>query len=367
MEETANNPIIGIDVSNGKEYTVALNDKGEEEIISAIDNAETIEEVESIEKGIDNEIEKVLKEKEISDEKVFELEELNEEDKKQLSEEEIRVYDIALELKKDDENKINLLENYSDRLTEEEKILLENKNKEAETQIRARLILEGLGVAARIEENKFKKKANNIIRTTYPVAIINQYFKLNAKRFELTEENKEDKSAIERAKSYYYTLGIKKLLDMSKDEVFLSRLIKQCSDKRYKRHIEDIDFFIGKAIGQNGEARQSSVNNVKKLDENIKKVFFKHFMYDIWKLDNEFNNAISRAYGYAVSEIVKKSDIRSNDMIEIYFYNANVAVFTMMGSKDSYKDLTGDAKTCYDYVYEFVENVYNYFKSLTEK
>ena len=356
-----------------KEYLEKMN-KNFQDALKNLDN-KSEEEVDKIDKDLDTEIENLINEKVEADHS-FTLDELSEEDKKLLTEEEIKVYNTGRLIQMDEvqgNKSLNLLGIADDiGLTEEEKILLSSEDikikKEAEESIRSRLILEGLGVAAKLEQDKFKVKADKIMKTTYPVTIINQYFKLNAKRFEVTEESlKEDKDIEEKAKSYYYTVGIKKMLDMAKDPLFLSRLKKQCSDKRYKRHIEDIDFFIGKAIGNNMQARNSAVNSVKKLDENIRKIFFKHFMMKIWKLDEDNNYAISRAYGYALSEIARKSDIRSNDMIEIYFYNANIGVLTMMGSKDSYKDLIGDAALFYSYVYDFINLIYEYFKKEENK
>lgn len=356
-----------------KEYLEKMN-KNFQDALKNLDN-KSEEEVDKIDKDLDTEIENLINEKVEADHS-FTLDELSEEDKKLLTEEEIKVYNTGRLIQMDEvqgNKSLNLLGIADDiGLTEEEKILLSSEDikikKEAEESIRSRLILEGLGVAAKLEQDKFKVKADKIMKTTYPVTIINQYFKLNAKRFEVTEESlKEDKDIEEKAKSYYYTVGIKKILDMAKDPLFLSRLKKQCSDKRYKRHIEDIDFFIGKAIGNNMQARNSAVNSVKKLDENIRKIFFKHFMMKIWKLDEDNNYAISRAYGYALSEIARKSDIRSNDMIEIYFYNANIGVLTMMGSKDSYKDLVGDAALFYSYVYDFINLIYEYFKKEENK
>lgn len=356
-----------------KEYLEKMN-KNFQDALKNLDN-KSEEEVDKIDKDLDTEIENLINEKVEADHS-FTLDELSEEDKKLLTEEEIKVYNTGRLIQMDEvqgNKSLNLLDIADDiGLTEEERILLSSKyikiKKEAEESIRSRFILEGLGVAAKLEQDKFKVKADKIMKTTYPVTIINQYFKLNAKRFEVTEESlKEDKDIEEKAKSYYYTVGIKKMLDMAKDPLFLSRLKKQCSDKRYKRHIEDIDFFIGKAIGNNMQARKSAINSVKKLDENIRKIFFKHFMMKIWKLDEENNYAISRAYGYALSEIARKSDIRSNDMIEIYFYNANIGVLTMMGSKDSYKDLIGDAALFYSYVYDFINLIYEYFKKEENK
>lgn len=355
------------------EYLEKMN-KNFQDALKNLDN-KSEEEVDKIDKDLDTEIENLINEKVEADHS-FTLDELSEEDKKLLTEEEIKVYNTGRLIQMDEvqgNKSLNLLDIADDiGLTEEERILLSSKDikikKEAEESIRSRFILEGLGVAAKLEQDKFKVKADKIMKTTYPVTIINQYFKLNAKRFEVTEESlKEDKDIEEKAKSYYYTVGIKKMLDMAKDPLFLSRLKKQCSDKRYKRHIEDIDFFIGKAIGNNMQARNSAINSVKKLDENIRKIFFKHFMMKIWKLDEDNNYAISRAYGYALSEIARKSDIRSNDMIEIYFYNANIGVLTMMGSKDSYKDLIGDAALFYSYVYDFINLIYEYFKKEENK
>ena len=355
------------------EYLEKMN-KNFQDALKNLDN-KSEEEVDKIDKDLDTEIENLINEKVEADHS-FTLDELSEEDKKLLTEEEIKVYNTGRLIQMDEvqgNKSLNLLGIADDiGLTEEERIILSSEDikikKEAEESIRSRLILEGLGVAAKLEQDKFKVKADKIMKTTYPVTIINQYFKLNAKRFEVTEESlKEDKDIEEKAKSYYYTVGIKKILDMAKDPLFLSRLKKQCSDKRYKRHIEDIDFFIGKAIGNNMQARNSAVNSVKKLDENIRKIFFKHFMMKIWKLDEDNNYAISRAYGYALSEIARKSDIRSNDMIEIYFYNANIGVLTMMGSKDSYKDLIGDAALFYSYVYDFINLIYEYFKKEENK
>ena len=355
------------------EYLEKIN-KNFQDALKNLDN-KSEEEVDKIDKDLDTEIENLINEKVEADHS-FTLDKLSEEDKKLLTEEEIKVYNTGRLIQMDEvqgNKSLNLLDIADDiGLTEEERILLSSKDikikKEAEESIRSRFILEGLGVAAKLEQDKFKVKADKIMKTTYPVTIINQYFKLNAKRFEVTEESiKEDKDIEEKAKSYYYTVGIKKMLDMAKDPLFLSRLKKQCSDKRYKRHIEDIDFFIGKAIGNNMQARNSAINSVKKLDENIRKIFFKHFMMKIWKLDEDNNYAISRAYGYALSEIARKSDIRSNDMIEIYFYNANIGVLTMMGRKDSYKDLIGDAALFYSYVYDFINLIYEYFKKEENK
>lgn len=365
-------PIIPQEVDymrNKNEYLEKMNNDFKD-ALKKIDNSNE-EEIDEIDKNLDSQIENLINEKAEADHS-FTFGELSEEDKKLLTDEELDVYNTGKLLQEYEiegkSNSLNLQE-ITNRLSDEEKFLLNSEDekvrKEAEESIRNKLILEGLGVAAKLEQDKFKVKADKIMKTTYPVAIINQYFKLNAKRFEVTEESiKENPGIQEKAKSYYYTVGIKKMLDMAKDPLFLSRLRKQCSDKRYKRHIEDIDFFIGKAIGNNMKARKSAVNSVKKLDLNIRNIFFKHFMMKIWKLDEANNHAISRAYSYAISEIARKSDIRSDDMIEIYFYNANIGVLSMMGSKDSYKDLVGDAALFYNYVYDFINIVYEYFKKL---
>ena len=294
------------------------------------------------------------------------LEELTEEDMKVLSEEEINHYKIGKILYDDEEErKLNPLDVIPETLlTDEEKFLVSDDNKDEKTKkdtietLRSKFILSALEISGNLIQKKFNKEASDFMSKTYPGQIVNHYFKQNNRKFnKYTKEELAFNPALEgEGIAYNHTISMDKMLELSKNEVFLNRLVKQCKGKRFTRKIDDLNYFIGRRIGM---SKRTYTNSVNILPEFIKKCFFKNFKLDIYALDDQNEHAISRAYLCAMHEIMKKTDVRGSAMVEIYFYNLNVAMLAQLKDHSLLKD---DGDVCYTNISEFVMNVYNYFK-----
>ena len=167
------------------------------------------------------------------------------------------------------------------------------------------------------------------------------------------EEGKEN--TLERNKAFATTITMSRMIQLSTDPVFLNKLTKQSEERRYNRHIENLNFILAKKLKTNEKSATTTVNQ---LESEIRKTFFGKFKYSINGLNAQLNGVISKAYAIAMDEIAKKSFSNQIDFVEIYFYNINM---NMLAQSTSYSNLTGSAKIAYENTLEFITNIYNYF------
>ena len=308
----------------------------------------------------------------------FEFEDLTEEEYKQLSEDEVKVFKIGRELYLDNENKLNLdwvidkilsnteKEEYEkdlEGLTDKEK---EDLNKTLFENLKGSAILKAIDIYMRFYQKRFSEQIKDVMQRTYPEEILKHYFDMNNKEFSYDEDNnviihdeEETEFDYKRKEAYLESINLTKLLEYSKNKLFLNRLLKQCNNKRYFRHLDDFNYYIGRHVNKSMGTPNNKTNTADALPDLIEKIVFDRFTFDIYKLNEGNNYAISRAIVYFIADILKTTPLRDPGIYSIYFYNMNCVALSEI---DKYDHLTGAAKRFYDNLVEFISNIYLYFK-----
>ena len=206
----------------------------------------------------------------------------------------------------------------------------------------------------------------DVMQRTYPEEILKHYFDMNNKEFGYDEDNnviihdeEETEFDYKRKEAYLESINLTKLLEYSKNKLFLNRLLKQCNNKRYFRHLDDFNYYIGRHVNKSMGTSNNKTNTADALPDLIEKIVFDRFTFDIYKLNEGNNYAISRAIVYFIADILKTTPLRDPSIYSIYFYNMNCVALSEI---DKYDHLTGAAKRFYDNLVEFISNIYLYFK-----
>ena len=307
----------------------------------------------------------------------FEFEDLTEEEYKQLDEDQTKIFKTGRALYLDNENKLNMewlieqvltetekKEYYEDLngLTEPEKEKLNNSLFE---QLKNTAILKAMDIYMKFYRDRFSKQVNDVMQRTYPEEILKHYFDMNNKEFGYDEDNnkiihdeEESEYDYKRKEAYKESINLTKLLEYSKNRLFLNRLLKQCSNKRYFRHLDDFNYYIGRHVHRDNN-NMNKTNTADNLPDIIEKLTFKRFNFDIYKLNEGNNYAISRAIVYFIADILKTTPIRDPGVYSVYFYNMNCVALSEL---ENHEHLTGAAKRFYENLVEFISNIYLYFK-----
>lgn len=307
----------------------------------------------------------------------FEFEDLTEDEYKQLSDDEIKIFKIGRELYLDNENKLNMdwiankilskteKEEYEkdlEGLTDKEK---EDLNKTMFENLKGTAILKAIDIYMQIYQKRFNDQVKDVMQRTYPEEILKHYFDMNNKEFGYDEDNNviihdenETEFDYKRKESYLESINLTKLLKYSSDKLWLSRLLKQCNNKRYFRHLDDYNYYLGRHLNST-TIKANKTNTANNLPDIIEELSFKRFNFDIYKINEGNNYAISRAIVYFVANMLKTTPLRDPSIYSIYFYNMNCVALSEL---DNHEHLTGTAKRFYDNLIEFVSNIYLYFK-----
>ena len=301
----------------------------------------------------------------------FNLQDLTDEEKSTLTKEDIESYDIGKKLFDDKEKVINPFDIIPSHLLDEadkeviahinDGTISPEKIEEFKDTLRQQYIMLAFSVYNKINQDHFSEEVSKISNETLPDDVVNYYFNTMSKAYcfnpeDLSvsyEEGKEN--TLERNKAFATTITMSRMIQLSTDPVFLNKLTKQSEERRYNRHIENLNFILAKKLKTNEKSATTTVNQ---LESEIRKTFFGKFKYSINGLNAQLNGVISKAYVIAMDEIAKKSFSNQIDFVEIYFYNINM---NMLAQSTSYSNLTGSAKIAYENTLEFITNIYNYF------
>lgn len=328
---------------------------------------ELAREVESLNELAKKDFEEIINSK-LEEDKNFTLEPLTDEEKSKLTSDEVEEYEIGLKLFEDKDKVIDPFTIIPERLlSEDDKRMLETiksgvDNKKAledfKETIRYQYILSAINIYNAIIQERFSKEVQKLQNNTSPEEVIDYFFTTNNENFGFNPETMQvsyNEDTKDKNLAYSHTVLMDKMIALSNDPKFLSRLEKQCKDSRYKRHLEDLNYLLKKKL----QYTNGSLINVDLCERIIKTIFFRKFKIDIYEVDKITNMAISRAYVIAMSELAKKAYSNHADFVELYYYNANL---NMLAQTKKYSDLKGSAKLAFDGILEFITNIYIYYK-----
>lgn len=329
---------------------------------------ELAKEVESLNELTKKSFEDIINEK-IEADSNFELKDLTGEEKKNLSKEDVEVYIIGKTFFDDKDKSLdpfNIIPEYL--LDDLDKEIIQHikdgtvspeKENEIKETLRQQYIMLAFSVYNKINQDKFTEEVQKISNETSADDIVNYYFETMSKAYcfnpeDLTvgfEEGKEDQ--LERNKAYASTVLMTNMKKLSTDSNFLNKLIKQSDTKRYKRHVENLDYLLSKKLKT---VEKSGTTTVDQLDFLIRRTFFKKFKMSINQVNK--NGAIGKAYVIAMDTLASKAFSDNAVFTEVYFYNINM---NMLAQATNYANLKGSAKLAYENILEFITNIYNYF------
>ena len=305
--------------------------------------------------------------------KDFKIDSITEEDKKKLSKEDLANFEIGVKLFEDKDKAIDPFDIIPDfMLDDTDKLAIEKaKNGEMSPEeydgfkdtLRQQYILLAMDIYNQINQEKFSKEVEKINKETIPEEVVMYFFNESDKAYNLDSEkmtvsySADDFEQRIRNEGYAESIILNKMIELSKDNLFLSRLRKQSKPDRYNRHVDNLNYIFMKKLKTNERSATTTVTN---LDYTIRKTFFKRFKLDIHNIEKETNGAISKAYVIAMDTLYGK---RSNDnrfeFVELYYHNINPV---MLSNAINPENLTGSAKKCYERILEFIGNIYTYFK-----
>lgn len=289
---------------------------------------------------VDELIKKTLTEKDIEN---FTIPELTDEQLKSVeaTEDDIKLYKIARALDNDKEDKLDV-ENYIDKefldkiLTSDLNISDIKIKTERNKAIKSYFLFRAYGLYMMYENNEFANKVKDISTNVDTNEILKTWFNNNNDLFGVTEdleflkEEKEGEYSAGR-EAYKRALTMESIIEKAKN-ITLKKLIKECSDKRYKRHVDRFNMVIRHHLRQkfvDKESMTTNCDNIPLYTSLIIGLLIRMYPEDketfskIIKLDNK-DKRFSRSIVVLASLASNSIDLSTADVVEMYFINMNL-------------------------------------------
>ena len=289
---------------------------------------------------IDELIKKSLTEKDIEE---FTVPELTDEQLKSVeaTEDEIKLYKIARVLEHDKDNKLDV-ENYIDKdfldkiLTSELNIKDIKSKEERNKAIKSYFLFRAYSLYMMFENNEFANKVKEISTDVDTNEILKTWFTHNNDLFgitddlELLDEKEKNEYSIGR-EAYKKALTMESIIKQAKN-ITLKKLIKECSDNRYKRHVDRFNMMIRHHLKQkfvDKESKTTNCDNIPLYTSLIIGLLIrmkpedKNTFAKIIELDNK-DKRFSRSIVVLMSLASNTMDLSTGDVVEPYFINMNL-------------------------------------------
>lgn len=308
----------------------------------------------------------------------FTVPELSDEDFKKIeaTEDEIKLYKTARILENDKEDKLDV-ENYVSKevldiiFKELDITTVKNTKDDRNKAIKAFTLFKAYEMYIELENNNFNEKLKEINMGVDVDEILKAWFKSNNDLFgitedlELLEETEDNKFSIGRD-AYKRTLTLEDLIEKAKS-ITLKKLIKECSDKRYKRHIDRFNLLIRHHLKYdhntaNKDSKTTNCENVPLYTSLIVGMLIKLYPEDketfeqIIKLDNK-DKRFSRSIVVLTSLVTNTLDLSSGDVVEPYFINMHLYMISNIPTLSDTSDKC--TRRIADAIYEIMKIILN--------
>lgn len=319
---------------------------------------------------IDKLIKESLTEKDIEE---FTVSELTDEQFKliEATEDDIKLYKIARALEYDKENKLDV-ENYIDKdflhkiLTSELNIFDITDKNERNKAIKSYILFRAYSLYMMFENAEFANKVKEISTGVDTDEILRTWFKHNNDLFGITEdleflEEKEKNEYSIGREAYKRALTMETLINQVTN-TSLTKIIKECSDKRYKRHVSRVNTIIRHHLKQDfvdKESKTTNCDNIPLYVSLIIGLLAKNKPEDKeifeWIITNDKDHRFSRAIVVLMSLASNTMDLSSGDVVEPYFINMNLYMISNIPSLSDTSDKC--TKRIVDGVYEIMKTI----------
>lgn len=319
---------------------------------------------------IDELIKKTLTEKDIEN---FTIPELTDEQLKEIesTEDDIKIYKIARELEYDKEDKLDV-ENYIDKdflnkiLTEELNIFDIKDKKERNKAIKSYILFRAYSIYMMYENMEFANKVKDISANVDTDEILKTWFNHNNDLFGVTEdleflEEKEKNEYSVGREAYKRALTMESLISQVK-KISLNKLIKECSDKRYKRHVSRVNMLIRHHLKQDfvdKESKTTNCDNIPLYTSLIIGLLAKNKPEDKdvfeWIIKNDKDHRFSRSIVVLLSLASNTMDLSTGDVVEPYFINMNLYMISNIPTLSETSDKC--TKRIVNGIYEIMKSI----------
>lgn len=349
--------------------------------ISPIDSiSKTIEEgnkeIENVKITYADEIDELIK-KTLTKEDIdnFTVPELTDEQLKSIeaTEDDIKLYKIARILEHDKENKLDV-ENYIDKdllntiITNELNIKDIPNKEERNKAIKSYFLFKAYGLYMMFENAEFANKVKDISTNVDTDEILKTWFKHNNDLFGITEdleflEEKEKNEFSIGREAYKRALTMETIIDQAK-KTTLKKLIKECSDKRYKRHVDRFNMLIRHHLRQqfvDKESKTTNCDNLPLYTSLIIGLLYKNKPEDKETIEeiikNDKDHKFSRSIVVLMSLASNTMDLSTGDVVEPYFINMNLYMISNIPTLSDSSDKC--TKRIVEAVYEIMKIILN--------
>lgn len=319
---------------------------------------------------IDALIKKSLTEKDIEN---FTIPELTDEQLKEIesTEDDIKIYKIARELEYDKEDKLDV-ENYIDKdflnkiLTEELNIFDIKDKKERNKAIKSYILFRAYSTYMMYENMEFANKVKDVSAGVDTDEILKTWFNHNNDLFGVTEdleflEEKEKNEYSVGREAYKRALTMESLINQVK-KISLNKLIKECSDKRYKRHVSRVNMLIRHHLKQDfvdKESKTTNCDNIPLYTSLIIGLLAKNKPEDKdvfeWIIKNDKDHRFSRSIVVLLSLASNTMDLSTGDVVEPYFINMNLYMISNIPTLSETSDKC--TKRIVNGIYEIMKSI----------
>lgn len=319
---------------------------------------------------IDKLIKKTLTEKDIDD---FTIPELSDKQLKEAeaTEDDIKLYKIARALEYDKEDKLDV-ENYIDKdflakiLTEELNISDIKDKKERNKAIKSYILFRAYSIYMMYENMEFANKVKDISTDVDTDEILRTWFKHNNDLFGITEdleflEEKEKNEYSVGREAYKRALTMETIIEQAK-KITLNKLIKECSDKRYKRHVSRVNMLIRHHLKQDfvdKESKTTNCDNIPLYTSLIIGLLAKNKPEDKdifeWIIKHDKDHRFSRSIVVLLSLASNTMDLSTSDVVEPYFINMNLYMISNIPTLSETSDKC--TKRITNAVYEIMKDI----------
>lgn len=274
----------------------------------------------------------------------FTVPELSDEDFKiiEAADDDIKLYKTARVLENDKEDKLDVEQYVSKEILdivfkELDITTVKNTKEDRNKAIKAFILFKAYEMYIELENNKFSEKLKEITTDVNVDEILKAWFKTNNELFGITEdlefleETEDNKFSVGRD-AYKRTLTFEELIKKA-ESITLKKLIKECSDKRYKRHVDRFNLLIRHHLKHvdtsDKDSKTTNCENVPLYTSLIVGLLIKLHPEDketfeqIIQLDNK-DKRFSRSLVVLTSLVSNTLDLSTGDVVEPYFINMHL-------------------------------------------
>ena len=182
----------------------------------------------------------------------------------------------------------------------------------------------------------------------------------NKDTVEFLEEKEKNEFSVGR-EAYKRALTLESLIEQVK-KITLSKLIKECSDKRYKRHVSRVNMLIRHHLRQDiadKESKTTNCDNIPLYTSLIIGLLINNKPEDKdvfeWIIKNDKDHRFSRSIVVLLSLASNTMDLSTGDVVEPYFINMNLYMISNIPTLSETSDKC--TKRITNAVYEIMKDI----------